>query len=240
MERYFPPKSAIPQEATLNMQCNVDKQSLTLLPAVDPAEAYLNLTYSANVECVLKVTFFCKELENPLTKFRTFETDLRAFPRPILIRLPAGCHQPIPATAIPISLSANEELMASRENEGIFPAVIEIFPVKKEIPQAEISYLRFTHEESVWKPKLIQQFFYIRKRYFRLLELYGVGPGEERRSECVVCMTDRKTVVLLPCRHVCLCGNCANIMAKDPKSKCPICREMVVNYMGLEGKSEST
>jgi hypothetical protein len=235
-----PSKPEISQEGALNMQCGVDKQSLTLLPATDPAEAYLNLTYSSNVECVLKVTFFCKELVNPLTKFRTFETDLSVFPGPIQIRLPAGLHEPIPATAIPISLSANEELMTSRKNEEIIPALIELFPVKKVIPQAEISYLRFTHEESVWKPKLIKQFFYIKSRYFRLSELYGVEPGEEERTECVVCMMDRKNVVLLPCRHACLCWNCANIMARDSESKCPICREMVDNYMRLGGESETT
>ena len=48
--------------------------------------------------------------------------------------------------------------------------------------------------------------------------------AEERL--CVVCKEEAKKVVLMPCRHFCLCRACAyNPLLK----KCPLCRESVVS-----------
>jgi len=41
---------------------------------------------------------------------------------------------------------------------------------------------------------------------------------------CVVCQGNEKSVVLLPCRHVCLCKDCAN---NDNIVDCPLCRERI-------------
>ena len=41
---------------------------------------------------------------------------------------------------------------------------------------------------------------------------------------CVVCQSIEKSVVLLPCRHVCLCKECAY---NDSLVDCPLCRERI-------------
>jgi rRNA maturation endonuclease Nob1 len=56
----------------------------------------------------------------------------------------------------------------------------------------------------------------------------------------VVCMTDRRNTAVLPCRHVCLCTNCANIVRSQPASKCPICRSQVDSLMQLVGENEGS
>ncbi|CAF0824724.1 unnamed protein product [Rotaria sp. Silwood1] len=42
-------------------------------------------------------------------------------------------------------------------------------------------------------------------------------------STCVICLTDKRNVLLLPCRHLCLCGSCAENL-KFQSANCPICR----------------
>ena len=42
-------------------------------------------------------------------------------------------------------------------------------------------------------------------------------------STCVICLTDIRNVLLLPCRHLCLCGSCAENL-KFQSANCPICR----------------
>lgn len=37
---------------------------------------------------------------------------------------------------------------------------------------------------------------------------------------CVICLTTRKTVLLLPCRHLCLCVDCSKVAAV---ATCPLC-----------------
>lgn len=42
-------------------------------------------------------------------------------------------------------------------------------------------------------------------------------------NTCVICLTDHRHVLLLPCRHLCLCNTCAENL-KFQSANCPICR----------------
>lgn len=47
--------------------------------------------------------------------------------------------------------------------------------------------------------------------------------GSENTFECVICMSEERDTMLLPCRHLCLCGSCAQSL-RYQASSCPICR----------------
>lgn len=42
-------------------------------------------------------------------------------------------------------------------------------------------------------------------------------------SECVICMSELRDTIMLPCRHLCLCNLCADAM-RTKQNRCPICR----------------
>uniref|UniRef100_A0A6A7FZT5 von Willebrand factor type A domain containing protein n=1 Tax=Hirondellea gigas TaxID=1518452 RepID=A0A6A7FZT5_9CRUS len=49
-----------------------------------------------------------------------------------------------------------------------------------------------------------------------------MGQDQEDATTCCVCLTNAKNILLRPCRHVCLCDECA------PKvQKCPLCSEVI-------------
>lgn len=53
---------------------------------------------------------------------------------------------------------------------------------------------------------------------------------------CVICQNAPKNVLLLPCRHMCLCVECAHTMVSLPGSratKCPLCRASVSTIMNV-------
>ncbi|CAM9799855.1 unnamed protein product, partial [Laminaria digitata] len=60
----------------------------------------------------------------------------------------------------------------------------------------------------------------------------GMG-GEEAAEECVICLTDPKDTVLLPCRHLCVCAECFRHV-----DKCPVCRSAFDNYVVLSGPAQ--
>ena len=53
-------------------------------------------------------------------------------------------------------------------------------------------------------------------------EMYGLSANEG--SDCIICMTDRKDTVVMPCKHLCMCYACANTLRERPGATCPVCR----------------
>ena len=49
---------------------------------------------------------------------------------------------------------------------------------------------------------------------------------------CVVCMEREKSVVLMPCLHLCICQGCVDqLVAQSGRKKamCPVCRELITD-----------
>lgn len=64
-------------------------------------------------------------------------------------------------------------------------------------------------------------------------EIFGItGNADEEDNECVVCMSAPRNTTVLPCRHMCLCDECAESLRKQT-NKCPICRESVQSLLRI-------
>ncbi|KAF9940090.1 hypothetical protein BGZ65_008264 [Modicella reniformis] len=42
--------------------------------------------------------------------------------------------------------------------------------------------------------------------------------------ECVICLSDVKDTIVLPCRHFCVCNECGDVLRRRVPQRCPICR----------------
>ena len=68
-------------------------------------------------------------------------------------------------------------------------------------------------------------------------DIYGIDNttanlADDTQKECVVCYTNTKNTVVLPCRHMCLCIGCSQIVRMQT-NKCPICRTQVSSFMQI-------
>lgn len=57
-----------------------------------------------------------------------------------------------------------------------------------------------------------------------------VAADEDEGDCCVVCLTEPKNTIVLPCRHLCLCAECAQ-MLRSQTNTCPMCRTAIDRLM---------
>ncbi|KAJ3185087.1 hypothetical protein HDU87_002653 [Geranomyces variabilis] len=85
---------------------------------------------------------------------------------------------------------------------------------------------------------------------YHLQEMYGTAdadphgaePGNGSGSDCTICLSARRCVLVLPCRHLCLCRSCAEAVRTQGRTgaaavsgvpRCPICRAVVQSLLHI-------
>ncbi|KFD51545.1 hypothetical protein M513_07595 [Trichuris suis] len=144
------------------------------------------------------------------------------------------------------SLFKASELLYDQDKETI-PIVIHCFTrphSSSEMPQhhSTIAVAERSGDSNGFTLKPIKQKFYVDNVCYLLQEVYGLenkgisnvsasggqegSSGDSREecgAECVVCMSEWRDTLILPCRHLCICSTCAQSL-RYKVNNCPICR----------------
>mmetsp|Transcript_29920 Transcript_29920/g.114873 ORF Transcript_29920/g.114873 Transcript_29920/m.114873 type:complete len:282 (+) Transcript_29920:307-1152(+) len=82
----------------------------------------------------------------------------------------------------------------------------------------------------------------VNQQQIEMFEIYGLdhrkGNQASNESECVICLCEEREVAILPCRHLCLCTNCAQNFC-NRLSRCPVCRVRVENMLRISLGNDS-
>lgn len=81
----------------------------------------------------------------------------------------------------------------------------------------------------------------LKEKAYNLMNLYTTANSrcisspdvEIDEAACAVCLTNRANTGFLPCRHVCVCNQCASETMKSSSYRCPICRMSVSGQIQL-------
>jgi hypothetical protein len=110
----------------------------------------------------------------------------------------------------------------------------------------KVVYLLSISIEGSVKFHVDSQYVYIsdssKVNIYQIKDLYG--KNSRRRSsmnsidgnangECVICMSNTVDTAALPCRHFCLCRDCATLL-RTKSNKCPVCRSRIVKMVHVQ------
>lgn len=57
--------------------------------------------------------------------------------------------------------------------------------------------------------------------------------GSASPERCVVCMAQSRNVVVMPCRHLCLCKECSLQLVLLLEDRCPVCRHNITSFLSV-------
>lgn len=227
---------------------NVHRDTLRL--QVDesvPGHHLVSFVFDAIFHGSFTITFFAKEEPNctfvpqfpevyPPTRFSFQKGPGQRFLQPS-------------GTGTDLSFFALDDLSKPLE-EDVYPLVISaetvISPssssVHKQVTQAVLE----KGSDGSFGVRVVKQILWIEGVRYELRELYGsttqgASSGLEdggSGKECVICMTEAKDTAVLPCRHLCMCSDCAKELRLQ-SNKCPICRHPIEELLEINVNSSS-
>jgi len=185
----------------------------------DPLRYSIEFAYSADYDCRVTAYWLCREIT--AKSFKKVELESSQL-KPVTYLVSKGDHKAFPERTLILDLSTFQVQSLTFEDKQTYPLVLEISPHHFQAQfQVQWSFLVFFQEAEVWKVRVAQQKQQIGERLLEALEVFGAA---EERKDCVICMTQNRSIVVLPCRHLCLCELCSQDFAQQSSKKCPICR----------------
>ncbi|XP_020592358.1 probable E3 ubiquitin-protein ligase LUL2 [Phalaenopsis equestris] len=230
---------------TIRNDVNLKKETLVIEEDEENPGRYLvAFRFDATAAGSITVLFFAQEgFECKLTP--TKET----FLPPVTVSFKNGLGQQFkqpPGTGIDISMFKEFELIKEGETE-IYPLAIraEASPVDQEgsaennnmvAPNSQITQAVFEKKENgEYRVRVVKQILWLNGTRYELQEIYGVGnfDGNDPGKECVVCLSELRDTAVLPCRHMCLCRECAEVL-RYRTNRCPVCRQPVDRLLEMK------
>uniref|UniRef100_A0A0C9RNP6 RING-type E3 ubiquitin transferase n=1 Tax=Wollemia nobilis TaxID=56998 RepID=A0A0C9RNP6_9CONI len=253
-----PPYVEHHKATTIRNDVNLKKETLKLeRDEENPDKFLVTFTFDSMVPGSISIFFFAKEGVNcSLTALKPHVfTPVRV---PFEKGLGQKFRQPS-GTGIDLCLVDEAELTKEGQEE-VFPLVIraEASPTSQTVDDSnatsqqigsplpksvnsQITQAVFEKKENGdYRVKVIKQILWVDGVRYELQEIYGIGnsagnefDANDPGKECVICMSEPRDTTVLPCRHMCMCSECAKLL-RFQTNRCPICRRPVERLMEIK------
>uniref|UniRef100_A0A7N4P625 E3 ubiquitin-protein ligase n=1 Tax=Sarcophilus harrisii TaxID=9305 RepID=A0A7N4P625_SARHA len=242
----FPYAAPPPQEPvkTLRSLINIRKDTLRLVKCteevktpgeeVSKAKVHYNVEFTFDTDARVAITIYyqaTEEFQNGIASYIPKDTSLQS---ETVYYKRGVCQQfCLPSHAVDPSEWAEEELGFDLDRE-VYPMVVHA--VVDEGDGTMGRGLSFCHTDGTFCVKPLKQKQVVDGVSYLLQEIYGIenkyntqdskvaeDEVNDNSAECVVCLSDVRDTLILPCRHLCLCNTCADTL-RYQANNCPICR----------------
>uniref|UniRef100_A0A8C9U2N6 E3 ubiquitin-protein ligase n=1 Tax=Scleropages formosus TaxID=113540 RepID=A0A8C9U2N6_SCLFO len=239
----FPYVTPAPHEAvkTLRSLVNIRKDSLRLVRYKDDADSLTeeggkpkvvySVEFTFDTDARVAITLYCQAFEE-FTNGMAFYSPKNPTMVSETVHYKRGVSQQFSLPSFKIDFSEwKEEELSFDLDRGIFPMVIQAVVDEGDGRLFETP----GHVDGSFSVKPLKQKQIVDRVSYLLQEIYGIenknnqetkqldDENGDNSNECVVCLSDLRDTLILPCRHLCLCNSCADTL-RYQANNCPICR----------------
>uniref|UniRef100_A0AAQ5ZB67 E3 ubiquitin-protein ligase n=1 Tax=Amphiprion ocellaris TaxID=80972 RepID=A0AAQ5ZB67_AMPOC len=246
----FPYVTPAPHEPvkTLRSLVNIRKDSLRLVRYKDDSDTPVEeggkpkvqygVEFTFDADARVAITLYCQafeEFSNGMAVYSPRDPSMASE----TVHYKRGVSQQFSMPSFKIDFSEwKEEDLNFDLDRGVFPMVIQAVVDEGDdcLGHAHVLLAAFErHVDGSFSVKPLKQKQIVDRVSYLLQEIYGIEnknnqetkPSDDENSdnsnECVVCLSDLRDTLILPCRHLCLCNSCADTL-RYQANNCPICR----------------
>ncbi|NXF31747.1 RN157 ligase, partial [Nyctibius bracteatus] len=247
----FPYAAPPPQEPvkTLRSLINIRKDTLRLVKCseevktlgeeVSKAKVHYNVEFTFDTDARVAITIYyqaSEEFHNGVASYIPRDNSLQSE----TVHYKRGVCQQfcVPSHTVDPSEWSEDELGFDLDRE-VYPMVVHAVVDEGEEHSGHCHVLLATfekHSDGTFCVKPLKQKQVVDGVSYLLQEIYGIenkyntqdskvaeDEVSDNSAECVVCLSDVRDTLILPCRHLCLCNTCADTL-RYQANNCPICR----------------
>ncbi|XP_066470858.1 E3 ubiquitin ligase RNF157 isoform X1 [Tiliqua scincoides] len=247
----FPYAAPPPQEPvkTLRSLINIRKDTLRLVKCteevktpgeeVSKSKVHYNVEFTFDTDARVAITIYyqaTEEFQNGVVSYVPKDSSLQSE----TVHYKRGVCQQfcLPSHTVDPSEWTEEELGFDLDHE-VYPMVVLAVVDEGDEHMGHCHVLLATfekHADSSFCVKPLKQKQVVDGVSYLLQEIYGIenkyntqdskvaeDEVSDNSAECVVCLSDVRDTLILPCRHLCLCNTCADTL-RYQANNCPICR----------------
>ncbi|XP_065347717.1 probable E3 ubiquitin-protein ligase MGRN1 [Cloeon dipterum] len=248
----YPPPQATEPTKTLKSMINIRKESLRFVrvgsadninkgtpqdPKNEESSRFtIEFTFDCDCKCAITIHYLCQEELTPLgVTYASSNPSLSSE----TFHYKKGSGQTFcqPSHSFNPSILTEDQLSYNMEREICPVAIHCVAEEPADEPRQSHTTIAVIdrHPDGTFGLRAFKQKIYVDGLCYLLQEIYGIEnknnenkgsidtDTEDNGSECVICMCDGRDTLILPCRHLCLCNNCADSL-RYQANNCPICR----------------
>mmetsp|Transcript_45411 Transcript_45411/g.125922 ORF Transcript_45411/g.125922 Transcript_45411/m.125922 type:complete len:354 (+) Transcript_45411:63-1124(+) len=252
------PAPTMQRTFTIRNDVNLKKNSLKLVrDEAQPTNYHLEFVFDASTDCRISVHYAAVEHTNDGVLSFSPLKDGTSHP---LEHREKGLGQTFRTRAshpLDTALYKPEELVYDPK-VGRYPIIVCMEAGAERNPdpnkvQSQTTVIKLSKaDDGVYSAQPIKQKIQVGSTPYELQEIFGIdqhakagessaaaadggdgdGDGDGSR-ECVICMTEARDTTVLPCRHMCMCSDCARQL-RVQSNKCPICRTNIEQLLQIK------
>lgn len=130
-------------------------------------------------------------------------------------------------------------------HDNVYSAIIETIPATDDHSASQLTYLSINEE---FRITVVKQKLRYGERGYELHEIFGKercssdkSPNSPNRdsedlnggTDCVICLSNTRDTTIIPCLHLCLCSQCAQVLSLNTR-KCPVCRTPATGLLHID------